>query len=598
VEGIIHGFNLGIPDILQTYTPNNHMSISLYHEAYIENVSKEFRSGRYLGPYSRSEVERLIGPFQSSPLSLVPKDKPGSFRTVHNFSFPHDPETPPSINSSIDARDYPCTWGTFEAVSLVISRLPPGSQASVRDVAAAYRTIPACRTQWPGLVVRLEGFDSYAINTHNNFGLTSAGGIYGHLADAGADILRANGIGPLSKWVDDHIFFRIQCTELGSYNGERIRWREEIIKNGGRIQDGSRIWYCGKAMPDGRHEEFDEDCTAVLQDFSKTTARSSLDCKYSYGDDDIDAVSDYLGMVWEPSKTVPFGFSIPYLGFIWDLNKLTVTVPDRKKLKYMAAIEEWGKKTTHALREVQQLDGKLLHVTLVIPAGRAYLTNLEAMLGIFHNRPFVPRTPPRHTADDLKWWKLLFKQPTLSRPIPQLTFITDLHAYSDASSGFGIAITVGEHWRAWRLVPGWKTEGRDIGWAEAIGFEFLVNHITRITSVGAHNRVYGDNIGVVEGWWTGRSRNRQVNLVFRCIHSVLQQSNSTIYTRYVPSKENPADPPSRGIYPHPSLLLSHIPIAADIIPHVVDFDDPSISAWNTMGHCSINNRETKTSKSL
>lgn len=34
-------------------------------------------------------------------------------------------------------------------------------------------------------------------------------GVYGLVADAGVDILRAAGLGPLTKWVDDHIFFRI-----------------------------------------------------------------------------------------------------------------------------------------------------------------------------------------------------------------------------------------------------------------------------------------------------------------------------------------------------------------------------------------------------
>jgi len=395
VSGIIQGFNLGIPTILQTYTPNNHTSITLYHDAYIENVAREFQSGRYFGPYSHSEVETFIGPFQSSPLSLVPKPgKPGKFRAVHNFSYPHDPTTTLSINSSINASDYPCTWGTFEAVSLVISRLPPGSQGSVHDVAAAYRTIPAHPTQWSGLVVRLEGDDSYAINTHNNFGLTSAGGVYGHVADAGADIFRANGIGPLSKWIDDHIFFRVRCTDLEAYNANRTRWKHEIIENGGQIHDGSRIWYCGKVMPNGKYEEFDEDCSTDLRDLSEATFRSSADHEYSYSDADIDSLSAYLGIVWEPSKLVPFGFTIPYLGFNWDLRDRTVAVPDQKKLKYMAAVEEWEQKATHTLLEVQQLHGKLLHVTLVVPAGRAYLTNLEAMLGIFHDRPFVPRTPP------------------------------------------------------------------------------------------------------------------------------------------------------------------------------------------------------------
>jgi len=190
-------------------------------------------------------VEDFISPFQSSPLSLVPKPgKPGQFRAVHNFSYPHDESAfPPSINSSINANNYPCTWGTFEAVYLVIAQLPLGSQASVRDVAAAYRTIPTHRSQWPGLVIRLEGPDNYAINTHNNFCLSSAGGVYGHLADAGADILRAKGIGPLSKWVDDHIFFRIQRVHLNSYNDNRKGWRGKIEENGGQIHDGSRIWY-------------------------------------------------------------------------------------------------------------------------------------------------------------------------------------------------------------------------------------------------------------------------------------------------------------------------------------------------------------------
>ncbi len=201
-----------------------------------------------------------------------------------------------------------------------MSRLPPDSQASVRDVAAAYRTIPAHQTQWPGLVVRLEGSDSNAINTHNNFGLTSAEGIYGYLADVGADIFRAKGIGPLLKWVDDHIFFRIRCTHLESYNRERTKWKGEITQNGGKIHEGSRLWYCGKVMPNGRHEEFDEDCAAPLQDHLKATKRSVVEGEYCYGDDDIDAVSNRLGIVWEPSKTVPFGFSVPYLGFTWDLN--------------------------------------------------------------------------------------------------------------------------------------------------------------------------------------------------------------------------------------------------------------------------------------
>jgi len=201
------------------------MSIKLYHNAYLDIINKEFGSGRYLGPYSHREVEALIGPFQSCPLSLVPKlGKPGKFQAVHNFSYPHESSPTLSINLFIKAENNPCTWGTFETICFLISQLPPELQASVRDMAEAYQTIPAHYSQWPGLVVRLEGEDKYAINTNNNFGLTSAGRIYSHLVDTGADILRANGIGLLSKWVDDHILFCILCIYLKSYNANREKW--------------------------------------------------------------------------------------------------------------------------------------------------------------------------------------------------------------------------------------------------------------------------------------------------------------------------------------------------------------------------------------
>ena len=211
VHSLLNGFDAGIRPIYSTFTPPNSPTLLLHPEAYQEMVSNEFKKGRYLGPCTQREVEVLIGPFQSSPLSWVPKPgKPGKFRAVHNFSYPHTPtSTTTSINASIDANLFPCTWGTFATISHIIYNLPAGSQAAICDVAEAYRTIPITSAQWPGLVIKLLGDDQYAINICNNFGLTSAGGIYGQLGDATLDIFRAQGIGPASKWVNDHIFFRI-----------------------------------------------------------------------------------------------------------------------------------------------------------------------------------------------------------------------------------------------------------------------------------------------------------------------------------------------------------------------------------------------------
>jgi len=241
---LVQGFDLGIPTFYKTYTPSNHPSLLSLPEIHAEITQKEFDAGRYLGPFTQQELETFIGPFQSSPLSLVPKPgKPGKYRPVHDFSHPHSPYIISSINSYINIDNFPCTWGTFHAVALIIFCLPPGSRASICDVAEAYKTIPALPSQWPGLVVQLRGSDRFTVNTNNNFGLRSAGGVYGVLADTGTDIFRANGIGPLSKWVDNHIFFQILAIHFPAYNQQCQIWSKEISNNGGRIQDGSRLWY-------------------------------------------------------------------------------------------------------------------------------------------------------------------------------------------------------------------------------------------------------------------------------------------------------------------------------------------------------------------
>ena len=104
------------------------------------------------------------------------------------------------------------------------------------------------------------------------------------------------------------------------------------------------------------------------------------------------------------------------------------------------------------------------------------------------------------------------------------------------------------------MAEGWKTRGRDIGWAEAIGFELLVRSLIGLKG-GSRFIVYGDNQGVVEGWANGRSRNVETNSVFRRVHDVIETHQSSVVVRYVPSANNPADGPSRGIFPTDSLLL-------------------------------------------
>jgi hypothetical protein len=297
-------------------------------------------------------------------------------------------------------------------------------------------------------------------------------------------------------------------------------------------------------MPDDSPEEFDKDCSFPIRDLSTLSPRSEEEAQFTCCVDDIDHFSRPLGIIWEVSKDKPFRTDPNFMGLLWNIPNLSISLSPEKTTKYLEAIDTWQKHHMHTLHETQKLYGKLLHTALIIPAGRAYLTNLEQLMGIFQERPFLPHTPPCKTAKDLDWWKTTLSSQNLTCTIPGCCFAYDFHAYSDASSGHGIGIYINRRWRAWELLPGWKREDQGIGWAESVGFELLVHTILSSCTPGIYFKVFGDNRGVVEGWWTGHSRNKACNEVFKRVHHATSDAKCTVLTRYVPSKDNPADGPS------------------------------------------------------
>ncbi|KAF5337360.1 hypothetical protein D9611_002939 [Ephemerocybe angulata] len=172
VEGLRHGFRVGFPTVQHTQVPPNKDSVVEFGPHFRQVVENEIRKGRYLGPVSRAVMESVLGPFQCSPLSVIPKTTPGKYRIIQDFSFPHFFNTlfpQASVNSHTDASAFPCTWGTFMSVAHLVWHLPPGSQMAVRDVSEAYRTIPLHPSQWAATVVGL-GQDRFCADVRAAFG--------------------------------------------------------------------------------------------------------------------------------------------------------------------------------------------------------------------------------------------------------------------------------------------------------------------------------------------------------------------------------------------------------------------------------------------
>ncbi|ESK81376.1 reverse transcriptase ribonuclease h [Moniliophthora roreri MCA 2997] len=79
-QSIQDGFHTGIPTFCHTFSPPNKVTSEEHQSAFSTIVEKELRTKRWLGPYPQHIIEAVLGPFQTSPISMVPKaGKPGKF---------------------------------------------------------------------------------------------------------------------------------------------------------------------------------------------------------------------------------------------------------------------------------------------------------------------------------------------------------------------------------------------------------------------------------------------------------------------------------------------------------------------------------------
>lgn len=145
-------------------------------------MAKEIQKGHYIGSALKDELEAVIGQFYTSPLSIILKaGRAGKYKVIQNLSFPPKAsERYPhkAINAFIKADNFPCTWRTFITVCQIISKLPPGLQTAVCDMAEAYKTIPLHYLQWPAAVVRT-GDDKYCVDVALCFGASLSVREYG-----------------------------------------------------------------------------------------------------------------------------------------------------------------------------------------------------------------------------------------------------------------------------------------------------------------------------------------------------------------------------------------------------------------------------------
>jgi len=314
VNGIESGFPLNSSITIDSSRIfKNHNSAIEQPTIIEEMISSKLSARRFVGPFSQSELEDLLGPFIAHPLGLAPKSN-GKWRLVEDLSYPRSGPIP-SFNSLTDISDLPVDWGGFkEMVELVVTAIP-GAQGATFDWKNAFRTCPIDRQDlWTGVISWRKGGDPsedlvFWVDGCAKYGNTRSPGIFNRVNKAFVVICVNKGYGTIIFWVDDLTIRRIPT-------------------------NFQPPWH------------------------------------YSFDIGDICEVARYLGIPFSTDKVTPFSSTTRYVGFLWCWDTKIVSLTSEKCIQVLAKVTTARSLEKISLKSLHSLSGSLSHVAMVVPEGR------------------------------------------------------------------------------------------------------------------------------------------------------------------------------------------------------------------------------------
>jgi hypothetical protein len=125
---------------------------------------------------------------------------------------------------------------------------------------------------------------------------------------------------------------------------------------------------------------------------------------------------------------------------------------EHKQEKYCQTIRNRNLNAKHTLNETK-LHGKPLHATRITPKERAHITDLKHLTATQRDKPHVLLNSPKGTDFELNRWLHALSSPPSPHPVPTPTQVLHVQTFSDASSGTGIALLIGEEMKGTETPP-------------------------------------------------------------------------------------------------------------------------------------------------
>ena len=201
LNGFRKGFDLGFRS-----RPNNNPNIANLRSAE-ENpdimsaaLHKELALGRIKGPFHSPPFPF----FQVSPVGIVPKKDPNTFRMITHLSCPEGQSINDGINDLFAKVMY---TSVQEAINIIIKEAR-GAFLSKADIKSAFRLIPICPEQYNLLCFKWQ--DAFYYDCCLPMGARSACNIFERFSTSLEHILKNEGVKSVVHYLDDFLF--INCS--------------------------------------------------------------------------------------------------------------------------------------------------------------------------------------------------------------------------------------------------------------------------------------------------------------------------------------------------------------------------------------------------
>lgn len=179
--------------------------------------------------------------------------------------------------------------------------------------------------------------------------------------------------------------------------------------------------------------------------------------------------SESLGVKTNVTKYSEFSHEQKFIGFLWNVREKTVSLPVNKLNQRRSELDTFMETEKFSKNEVEKFNGKLSHLTLILPQLKAYLVDNFKWVATWKSPG--KRTMPAQVREDMTYWKECLASLEPTRIIPDYT-VRSIGWVGDASSSYGIGIIIGKAWAQFAWLPGWSDPvgqpKRTIAWAETV----------------------------------------------------------------------------------------------------------------------------------